>query len=140
MTREGFSIFIAFTFLSFFSCRTCSVNKISNLSDFEECPNLQELYLRKNNIQDINDLVYLQVSRQTSGCDLATGNVNVLCRGLGPTWKPKSHHTFAARDSSIRRRRAGFALWNSFIEFPRRLGPTAFLGQSNCFVSQSVVG
>ncbi|KAL7049511.1 hypothetical protein ACKWTF_003733 [Chironomus riparius] len=37
-----------------------SVNKISNLADFEECPNLQELYLRKNNIQDINDLVYLQ--------------------------------------------------------------------------------
>lgn len=39
-----------------------SVNKISSLADFEECPNLQELYLRKNCIQDINDLVYLQVS------------------------------------------------------------------------------
>ncbi|CRK92832.1 CLUMA_CG006268, isoform A, partial [Clunio marinus] len=37
-----------------------SVNKIRSLSDFEDCPNLQELYLRKNNIQDINDLVYLQ--------------------------------------------------------------------------------
>ncbi|XP_063701045.1 cilia- and flagella-associated protein 410 isoform X4 [Culicoides brevitarsis] len=37
-----------------------SVNKISTLSPFEECVNLQELYLRKNNIQDINDLVYLQ--------------------------------------------------------------------------------
>ncbi|CAO1370305.1 unnamed protein product [Diamesa serratosioi] len=36
------------------------VNKISTLSDFEDCPNLQELYLRKNNIQEINDLVYLQ--------------------------------------------------------------------------------
>lgn len=39
-----------------------SVNKISSLADFEECPNLQELYLRKNCIEDINDLVYLQVT------------------------------------------------------------------------------
>lgn len=37
-----------------------SVNRISGLSDFEDCHKLQELYLRKNNIQDINDLVYLQ--------------------------------------------------------------------------------
>ncbi|KAG4074066.1 hypothetical protein HA402_014271 [Bradysia odoriphaga] len=37
-----------------------SVNRISNLSDFEDCHKLQELYLRKNNIQDINDLAYLQ--------------------------------------------------------------------------------
>ncbi|XP_031620335.1 cilia- and flagella-associated protein 410 isoform X2 [Contarinia nasturtii] len=37
-----------------------SVNKISSLSDFEDCHKLQELYLRKNNIKDINDLVYLQ--------------------------------------------------------------------------------
>ncbi|KAG5676948.1 hypothetical protein PVAND_006742 [Polypedilum vanderplanki] len=37
-----------------------SVNKIGSLADFEECPNLQELYLRKNCIEDINDLVYLQ--------------------------------------------------------------------------------
>lgn len=37
-----------------------SVNKICSLADFEECPNLQELYLRKNCIEDINDLVYLQ--------------------------------------------------------------------------------
>ncbi|XP_037044144.1 TPR-containing protein DDB_G0280363 isoform X2 [Bradysia coprophila] len=37
-----------------------SVNRISNLSDFEDCHKLQELYLRKNNIQDINDLTYLQ--------------------------------------------------------------------------------
>lgn len=38
-----------------------SVNKITGLSDFENCHKLQELYLRKNNIKDINDLVYLQV-------------------------------------------------------------------------------
>ncbi|XP_055322446.1 uncharacterized protein F09G8.5 isoform X2 [Sitodiplosis mosellana] len=37
-----------------------SVNKISSLADFEDCHKLQELYLRKNNIKDINDLVYLQ--------------------------------------------------------------------------------
>lgn len=44
------------TFFQFFS-----VNKISTLAPFEECVNLQELYLRKNNIQDLNDLAYLQV-------------------------------------------------------------------------------
>jgi hypothetical protein len=38
-----------------------SVNKISSLADFEECSNLQELYLRKNCIQEISDLGYLQV-------------------------------------------------------------------------------
>lgn len=37
-----------------------SVNRISSLADFEDCHKLQELYLRKNNIQDINDLAYLQ--------------------------------------------------------------------------------
>lgn len=40
-----------------------SVNKISSLADFEDCQKLQELYLRKNNIKDINDLVYLQVKK-----------------------------------------------------------------------------
>lgn len=40
-----------------------SVNKISSLADFEDCHKLQELYLRKNNIKEINDLVYLQVNR-----------------------------------------------------------------------------
>ncbi|XP_043649861.1 putative uncharacterized protein DDB_G0279653 isoform X3 [Drosophila teissieri] len=37
-----------------------SVNKISTLSPFEECHKLQELYLRKNNITDINEIGYLQ--------------------------------------------------------------------------------
>ncbi|XP_030371866.1 mediator of RNA polymerase II transcription subunit 15 isoform X3 [Scaptodrosophila lebanonensis] len=37
-----------------------SVNKISTLSPFEDCTKLQELYLRKNNIQDINEIAYLQ--------------------------------------------------------------------------------
>ncbi|XP_050098434.1 putative uncharacterized protein DDB_G0279653 isoform X8 [Anopheles aquasalis] len=37
-----------------------SVNRISTLADFENCLNLQELYLRKNNLTDINELVYLQ--------------------------------------------------------------------------------
>lgn len=55
-----------------------SVNKISSMSDFEECPNLQELYLRKNNIQDINDLAFLQVRSSRSIGDLPTGNVNGL--------------------------------------------------------------
>ncbi|XP_055614622.1 regulator of nonsense transcripts 1-like isoform X4 [Uranotaenia lowii] len=37
-----------------------SVNRISTLADFENCLNLQELYLRKNNISDIDELVFLQ--------------------------------------------------------------------------------
>ncbi|XP_023301124.2 signal transducer and activator of transcription C isoform X9 [Lucilia cuprina] len=37
-----------------------SVNKISTLQPFEDCLKLQELYLRKNNIQDINEIAYLQ--------------------------------------------------------------------------------
>lgn len=37
-----------------------SVNQISTLAPFEDCVNLKELYLRKNNIQDINDIYYLQ--------------------------------------------------------------------------------
>ncbi|XP_059222282.1 myb-like protein AA isoform X3 [Stomoxys calcitrans] len=37
-----------------------SVNKISTLQPFEDCLKLQELYLRKNNIQDLNEIAYLQ--------------------------------------------------------------------------------
>ncbi|XP_038116582.1 uncharacterized protein LOC6052234 isoform X5 [Culex quinquefasciatus] len=37
-----------------------SVNRISTLADFENCINLQELYLRKNNLTDIDELMYLQ--------------------------------------------------------------------------------
>ncbi|XP_017483909.1 PREDICTED: ell-associated factor Eaf-like isoform X7 [Rhagoletis zephyria] len=37
-----------------------SVNKITTLQPFEDCHKLQELYLRKNNIQDINEIAYLQ--------------------------------------------------------------------------------
>lgn len=40
-----------------------SVNNISSLADFEDCEQLKELYLRKNNIQDISELAYLQVSK-----------------------------------------------------------------------------
>lgn len=71
-TEKGFnpSLFLPF-----------SVNKISSLSDFEECPNLQELYLRKNNIQDIGDLAYLQARIDFNWKFPAAtlhGNVNVL--------------------------------------------------------------
>ncbi|XP_069958703.1 uncharacterized protein [Cherax quadricarinatus] len=37
-----------------------SVNRISTLADFQHCPNLQELYIRKNNISDINEILYLR--------------------------------------------------------------------------------
>ncbi|KAG8227551.1 hypothetical protein J437_LFUL000651, partial [Ladona fulva] len=36
------------------------VNKINSLSDFQYCRNLQELYVRKNDIRDINEVCYLQ--------------------------------------------------------------------------------
>ncbi|XP_071442817.1 uncharacterized protein [Hetaerina americana] len=37
-----------------------SVNKINRLSDFQYCRNLQELYVRKNEIRDLNEVCYLQ--------------------------------------------------------------------------------
>ncbi|XP_050696044.1 dynein axonemal assembly factor 11-like isoform X11 [Eriocheir sinensis] len=37
-----------------------SVNRISTLADFQYCANLQELYIRKNNIADINEILYLR--------------------------------------------------------------------------------
>lgn len=37
-----------------------SVNAISTLRDIAKCAKLQELYLRKNNINDINEVIYLQ--------------------------------------------------------------------------------
>ncbi|KAG1714772.1 Protein C21orf2 [Nymphon striatum] len=37
-----------------------SVNKIKTLADFAHCPNLQELYIRKNEIENLNDVCYLQ--------------------------------------------------------------------------------
>lgn len=36
-----------------------SVNRISSLRDFGSCLKLQELYLRKNNIQDLSEIRYL---------------------------------------------------------------------------------
>ena len=37
-----------------------SLNKISSLKDFAECKYLKELYLRKNQIRDINEVSYIQ--------------------------------------------------------------------------------
>ncbi|XP_053212884.1 myb-like protein AA isoform X2 [Panonychus citri] len=37
-----------------------SINNIASLQDFSQCKNLQELYLRKNKISDINEIYYLQ--------------------------------------------------------------------------------
>jgi len=36
-----------------------SVNKISSLKEFANCPKLQELYLRKNNITDLSEIRFL---------------------------------------------------------------------------------
>ncbi|XP_053408987.1 cilia- and flagella-associated protein 410-like isoform X2 [Mercenaria mercenaria] len=37
-----------------------SVNDITTLRDFEECENLQELYIRNNKIQNLTDICYLK--------------------------------------------------------------------------------
>ncbi|XP_044738061.1 uncharacterized protein LOC123299780 isoform X2 [Chrysoperla carnea] len=37
-----------------------SINKINSLVDFQFCRGLQELYVRQNNIKDINEVCYLQ--------------------------------------------------------------------------------
>jgi Leucine-rich repeat (LRR) protein len=36
-----------------------SVNKISTLADFAACPKIQELYLRKNNVEDLGEIYHL---------------------------------------------------------------------------------
>ncbi|XP_015439125.1 PREDICTED: uncharacterized protein LOC107194074 [Dufourea novaeangliae] len=37
-----------------------SVNNISTLADFQYCQSLQDLFVRKNNIKDLNEVCYLQ--------------------------------------------------------------------------------
>ncbi|EFX75139.1 hypothetical protein DAPPUDRAFT_56378 [Daphnia pulex] len=37
-----------------------SVNQIRSLADFKNCYQLQELYIRKNNIKDLRDVCYLR--------------------------------------------------------------------------------
>ncbi|KAG7164463.1 Cilia- and flagella-associated protein 410-like [Homarus americanus] len=48
-----------------------SVNRICTLADFQYCPNLQELYIRKNIISDINEILYLrQLPKLKSLCSM----------------------------------------------------------------------
>ena len=43
-----------------FATNIKSVNAISSLKDFEHCENLSELYIRNNNISDLNEIYYLK--------------------------------------------------------------------------------
>uniref|UniRef100_A0A0K8TKZ9 Uncharacterized protein n=1 Tax=Tabanus bromius TaxID=304241 RepID=A0A0K8TKZ9_TABBR len=61
-----------------------SVNKITSLSDFEDCRNLQELYLRKNNIKDINEIAYLQALPKLKYLWLEE---NPCCDNAGPNYR-----------------------------------------------------
>lgn len=61
-----------------------SVNKITSLADFEDCRNLQELYLRKNNIQDINEIAYLQALPKLKYLWLEE---NPCCDSAGPHYR-----------------------------------------------------
>lgn len=46
--------------MPFVQVLSLSVNKISTLEDFAACRNLQELYLRENNIRDLDQIYHLQ--------------------------------------------------------------------------------
>nr|CAH7769661.1 unnamed protein product [Callosobruchus chinensis] len=37
-----------------------SINKINSLADFQFCKRLEELYIRQNDIRDLNEIMYLQ--------------------------------------------------------------------------------
>lgn len=37
-----------------------SVNSINTLADFQYCEKLQDLFVRKNNIRDLNEVCYLK--------------------------------------------------------------------------------
>ena len=41
-----------------------SVNNIGTLADLQNCRMLQELYIRKNNIRDLSELLYLKELRK----------------------------------------------------------------------------
>ena len=46
--------------MPFVQVLSLSVNKISSLEDFSACRNLQELYLRENNVKDLDQIYHLQ--------------------------------------------------------------------------------
>lgn len=46
--------------MPFVQVLSLSVNKISSLEDFSACQNLQELYLRENNVKDLDQIYHLQ--------------------------------------------------------------------------------
>lgn len=45
---------------NFVSVSDFSVNKIRSLEDFQHCRNLMELFVRKNEIADLSQILYLQ--------------------------------------------------------------------------------
>ncbi|XP_037931711.1 cilia- and flagella-associated protein 410 isoform X4 [Teleopsis dalmanni] len=61
-----------------------SVNKISSLQPFEDCVKLQELYLRKNNIKDLNEIGYLQNLPNLKYLWLEE---NPCCEKAGPSYR-----------------------------------------------------
>lgn len=66
-----------------FSHLPCSVNRISTLAPFEDCKKLQELYLRKNNIQDMREISYLQ---NLPALKYLWLEENPCCDQAGPKW------------------------------------------------------
>ncbi|XP_054732914.1 uncharacterized protein LOC129240883 isoform X2 [Anastrepha obliqua] len=61
-----------------------SVNKITTLQPFEDCHKLQELYLRRNNIQDINEIAYLQ---NLPALKYLWLEENPCCERVGPSYR-----------------------------------------------------
>jgi Leucine-rich repeat (LRR) protein len=48
-----------------------SVNNITSLEDVQNCRNLQELFVRKNNIQDLSEILWLKPLRKLSSLMLS---------------------------------------------------------------------
>ncbi|XP_011635525.1 protein C21orf2 homolog isoform X2 [Pogonomyrmex barbatus] len=49
-----------FYFLFFDIILIIGINNINTLADFQYCPKLRELFIRRNNIKDLNEVCYLQ--------------------------------------------------------------------------------
>ncbi|KAL7733832.1 hypothetical protein ACLKA6_011552 [Drosophila palustris] len=61
-----------------------SVNKINTLAPFEDCTKLQELYLRKNLIQNLNEISYLQ---NLPALKFLWLEENPCCETAGPNYR-----------------------------------------------------
>lgn len=72
-----------------------SVNNISSLADFQFCTNLQDLFVRKNNISDLNEICYLQ----------SLPKLRNLWLGENPCAEEEGSVLFKYKNSNIKKKR-----------------------------------